>query len=363
LRAGDDVCILSQTASKKEMTMWLQEVYQRLVNRPRTRRQTWPQNGRRPRARLGVEQLEDRLTPSNFTAATVSDLIADINAANQAGGPNTITLVAGNTFSLTNVDNTTDGATGLPVIAANDNLTILGNGDTIERSTATGTPAFRLFDVASGAALTLDNLTLQHGLAQAIPRSSAPTAKGGAIYSCGALVLNDVTVQQNRAQGSFSSSGCGGGVFVGAGTADLTGDTFDDNTVGTSSAPGLPGLPAYGAGLCVADGTVTLANNTFDHNNSDFFGGGLAVLGGTVTLTGDTIDYNSCGADGGGLYVSGGSVTLTNEIVEFNNADGKGGGLSIEGGAVSLDAYTVQHILHNTAPAHANIYGSYTIRH
>jgi hypothetical protein len=63
---------------QKEMIMWLQEVYQRLVNQPRTRRQTWPQTGRRHRARLGAEQLEDRLVLSNFTAAAVSDLSADI---------------------------------------------------------------------------------------------------------------------------------------------------------------------------------------------------------------------------------------------------------------------------------------------
>ena len=69
------------------------------------------------------------------------DLINDINAANAAGGSNTITLVAGTTFTLTAVDNTTDGSgNGLPVIAANDNLTIQGNGDTIARSTASGTP-------------------------------------------------------------------------------------------------------------------------------------------------------------------------------------------------------------------------------
>src|SRR5438309_1766929 len=143
------------------------------------RRQTAP----RPGLRLTLEQLEDRTVPSNFTAATVSDLIADINAANQAGGSNTITLVAPTTspYGLTAVDNSTDGATGLPVIAANDNLTILGNGDTIERSTAVGTTAFRLFDVASGAALTLENLTLQGGRAY----GSGVSSSGGAIYSQG----------------------------------------------------------------------------------------------------------------------------------------------------------------------------------
>jgi hypothetical protein len=52
------------------------------------------------------------------------------------------------------VDNTTDGATGLPVIAAKDNLTILGNGDVIEPSTKSNTPRFRLLAVASGGSLT-----------------------------------------------------------------------------------------------------------------------------------------------------------------------------------------------------------------
>src|ERR1022692_1468369 len=96
--------------------------------------------------RLFVEHLEDRTAPSTFNAATVSDLIADINAANTAGGANTIQLTAATTapYVLTAVNNTTTGYgllyfaygnTGLPVIAAKDNLTILGNGDTIERST------------------------------------------------------------------------------------------------------------------------------------------------------------------------------------------------------------------------------------
>jgi hypothetical protein len=116
--------------------------------------------------RLRVKQLEDRTVPTGFTAWSVARLIAEINAANSAGGANTIRLVPGATFTLTAVDNTTHGATGLPVIAANDTLTIVGNGDTIQRSTAAGTPAFRVFDVASGASLTLKDMTVQDGLAQ-----------------------------------------------------------------------------------------------------------------------------------------------------------------------------------------------------
>ena len=46
---------------------------------------------------------------ASFTAATVSALIADINAANTAGGANTITLTAATTapYVLTAVNNTT----------------------------------------------------------------------------------------------------------------------------------------------------------------------------------------------------------------------------------------------------------------
>jgi hypothetical protein len=63
-----------------------------------------------------VERLEDRTLPSSYTAATVADLIADINAANQGGGANTITLAAKKTFNVQAVNNTTDGPTGLTVI-------------------------------------------------------------------------------------------------------------------------------------------------------------------------------------------------------------------------------------------------------
>src|SRR5215471_16076966 len=108
--------------------------------------------GRR-RSPLILEALEDRTALSNFNAATVSDLIADINAASTAGGTNTITLTAptSNPYVLMAVDNSSNGANGLPVIANKNILTIVGNGDSIERSTASATADFRLFDVVKGA--------------------------------------------------------------------------------------------------------------------------------------------------------------------------------------------------------------------
>src|SRR5262245_30412043 len=165
--------------------MWIQNLFKSLTSVSSRRR---PTRRRLSPARPCLEALEDRTVPSNFTAATVEDLIADINEANWQSGSNTITLVAF-TYPF-DLDNTTDGPTYLPVIAANDNLTIIGNGNTIERS---ATAAYRLFDVAAGAALTLENLTLQGGRAY----GSGMSASGGAIYSQGSLTLNGVTVQGN----------------------------------------------------------------------------------------------------------------------------------------------------------------------
>src|SRR5262245_18463153 len=107
--------------------MWLATL-RNLVFGPRSPR---PPTRQRRRAQLRLEQLEDRALPSAYTAGSVADLIDDINAANLTPEADTITLAAGKTFTLTAVNNTTDGGNGLPVIAAGEKLTIIGNGGTI----------------------------------------------------------------------------------------------------------------------------------------------------------------------------------------------------------------------------------------
>src|SRR5262249_33188853 len=222
------------------------KLYQCCLGRTATGGQARPLARRRNGLRLRLEQLEDRTVRSNFTAASVSDLIADIHAANLVGGSNTITLVAGTTFTLTELDNFTDGHNGLPVIAANDNLTILGNSDIIERSTAAGTPEFRLFDVAIGAGLTLENLTLQGGLAFGF---GGAVAQGGAVYNQGTLILDSVTVQNNTAQGyagghSFGAAGYPGGNAAGGGVYSNGALTITNSTISNNSAIGGRGADA-----------------------------------------------------------------------------------------------------------------------
>jgi hypothetical protein len=381
-----------------------------LRNRTLTRTPKAPKARRHAlrRVRPQLEALEDRVVLSTFYAATASNLIADINAANKAGGANTIVLTAPTTSPYF--------ASGLSV-ANKDYLTIIGNGDTIDAN-----HWGRLFDVASGASLTLQNMTLQNGLAY---------GSGGAIYNQGTLVLSGVGVYGNSAVGSSGgtvtkknqtppagqdaaggaiwSNGSltvenqsvirgnsatggaggysyttqqygpggnafGGGIYIAGGTANITGSSIGNyypnagGGIGNTAQGGDGSLPgsAYGGGLYVAAGTVTLSNGTLEANRA---------LAGTELPNGV---FTSADGYGGGLYVAGGTVTLTNNSIDQNlagkptsNGQGGivyleryGGGIFIASGAtVYLDSFTVTNTVNNLGAysTGTNIYGTYTL--
>src|SRR5262249_44272715 len=135
-----------------------------------------------------------------------------------------------------------------------DTLTIVGNGDIIERSTASGTPDFRLFDVAGGASLTLQNLTLENGLED----GSGNSADGGAVFNQGTLILSGVTVHDNIAQGS-----AGGGPIGGP----------------SSQIKNTPGNDGQGGGIW-SNGSLTAENGTLIQNNQAIGGNGVYGQGG-----------------------------------------------------------------------------------
>lgn len=378
-------------------------LFQRTTNRPQTRRIPAPRPASRFRAYLEV--MEDRTVPSTFYAATAADLIQDIQAANQQGGANTIVLTApaSSSYALPAVQSTTnEGATVLPQVASGDNLTIrTGNG--------TATPGYgdvldagkngRLFDIAAGGSLTLQNVTLQNGREFAIKAGTITTQQGGAICNHGTLVLSQVMVQ-NCAVAGWPSSGAaaaGGGIWSEGSLTVENASVFQGNSATGSNvfSSYARGGNAYGGAICIAGGTASLTDTLLGllnlgggnsavggtgNGGGTAYGGAVYVAAGTVTMSGDTVGSGAQGFNslvpnvarsagfnpsyGGGICVAGGTVTLTEDTIHDNSAGGNGsmghgGGIYIAPGAtVDLDSFTLAHAVGNHP---SNIVGTYTL--
>ena len=116
------------------------------------------------------------------------------------------------------MDNSVDGSNGLPSVTGE--ITINGNGATIERSSDGGTPDFRIVHIDGAGNLMLNNLSVTGGVATGVP----PANRGGGILNSGGTVtLTDSTVSGN------SASELGGGIAV-FGTLTLTNSTVSDNS-------------------------------------------------------------------------------------------------------------------------------------
>ena len=116
---------------------------------------------RRRRRLLGMERLEDRRVIATFTVANGLDdgagsLRAAIALANADLAPDTISFAP----SVTAVTLTS----GQLAISTDMAITgSLGGAVTVQRSSAVGTPAFRIFQIETGAAAELSHLTITGG--------------------------------------------------------------------------------------------------------------------------------------------------------------------------------------------------------
>jgi hypothetical protein len=187
-------------------------------------------------------------------------------------------------------------------LAFNKSLTINGPGAnllSVQRSTAAGTAAFRVFNIGSGvfnpgytAIASISGLTIANGI---VPGSFD---FGGGIFSNATLTLSGVTVSGN-------SAGFGGGIGNG-GTLNLTNSTISNNSAETGG--GIHG----GTLNCV---NSTISGNTARTDNA----GGINV--GTVSLINTTVVHNAAAGSGGGVNNQfGGSVRARNCIIALNTA-------------------------------------------
>ena len=275
----------------------------------------------------------DGTTCTLAAAITAADTDAVSGGCTAGSGADTLELPAGGTLTLTAVDNTTDGANGLPVVSSV--ITIAGQGSTLERSGSA--PAFRLLAVRTGGNLTIQDLTLQGGSAAAngggvhsrdgtltlvnsTLTGNSAGYKGGGIYTRDSmLTLVNSTLTGN------SASNNGGGVATLSGTISLMNNLFMGNSAGYK-----------GGGVYTRSEMVTLAQSTISGNTASQNGGGITNYGGTFTLANSTLSGNSSGYKGGGVYTRSGTFTLVNSTLSGNTSTQNGGGVANYGGAFTL---------------------------
>ena len=220
-------------------------------------------------------------------------------------------------------DGTLSGGTialGGSQLAITEDLVITGLG--VDWLTVDGGGTSRVFDVGSGADVSIAELEITGGLAD----------NGGGIRSAGVLSLSAVRIAGNQATSN------GGGIYN---SANLT---VDDSTVVGNAAAGNGGgirnvgagavlvvtdsllaanQGAWGGGLQSESGSAKVINSTVSGNTATSESGGIRVVSGTLDVVQSTVTANDAPA-GGGVTRTGGTVTLDNSIVAGNTAAGTG---------------------------------------
>jgi len=249
-------------------------------------------------------------------------------------------------------------ANGLPAIASP--ITIEGNGATLERSSAAGTPVFRLFFVgadpqltdtedfvspATGvASLALEDLTLTGGAQQggSSQTGGGGAGMGGAIFNMGSLTINRVTVTDASATGGsapyvlpISESG-GGGMGSGPDATNDGGGFGGAVTGANGNSTGAAGTGAYGGG---GGGFSTLDDATGPSGggaDTGFGGAPACQVNGLKPGNGSGAGYNCLGGNvtgsGGGFGAGGGNGTVAVNASGGGGVGGGGGGPGSGGG-------------------------------
>jgi hypothetical protein len=197
----------------------------------------------------------------------------------------------------------------------NKNLTINGPGAdklTVQRSTANGTPRFRIlaisFDTMVGGDVTVTGLTLANG--------NTPEAGGGISFSGRELTISHCVF-------SFNSAASGGGIFGAAGFSQpLVNITHSVISGNTATRGGAIYIDYYAGSYFVGPARLTMTNSKISGNAASSLGGGLYNRGNSV-ITNSTISGNMATLDaaggGGGVYNEG-HLAVINSTLSGNYA-------------------------------------------
>jgi hypothetical protein len=309
------------------------------------------------RRRLTLEPLEERALLSTWLVDSLGDAGAGsgqagdmryvISQIDQIGGDNTVNFSVTGTITLHSALPSLNNTTGVTDI----------EGPGADLLTVSGSNAFRVFQIDTGATVAIAGLGIKEGFAD----------RGGGIYCAGNLTLTNSTVSGNNAVGLPSGSSYfpeaggdafGGGLYVAGGNQIVSGCIFQANSaVGGSGIMGSgfydphgpaiwgdAGGSAAGGAIFVAGGKVQVQNSTITSNHA------IGGRGGDANFPPDTGQYDMY------VLIYGGSATLALNLIPsipFNPNDlsgrtywaeggngggGQGGGIAMTGGSLSLNS-------------------------
>jgi hypothetical protein len=294
--------------------------------------------------------LLSAVTVTNNDDSGPGSLRAAIAAASSGDAVNFALSLDGQTITLTSGE-----------LDITQSLDIQGPGAGV--LTVSGGGSSRIFDIASGADVTLSGLTIANGLA----------VQGGGIDNFGTLTVNHCTLLNNEAVGGSGTSTTpnaanGGGIANEAGASlSLTQSLLTNNLAAAS-----PGNDSFGGALLNL-GSATVSSCTFTGNqatgggSSSFFDGSIGgaiesfgfppsqLYGATLQISNSTFSGNTVNAASGATFATGGAIdlefgvvaTISNSSFTGNVASGgvgcfpQGGGINTEGCILTLTNSTL----------------------
>jgi hypothetical protein len=333
----------------------------------------WPRSPRKPirppaRARLAVEQLEERAVPTTFEVFNLDD--SGSGSLRQA-----ILNANGATTDAVDVIDFQPGLSGTIRLTSGELLitgSVVIHGPGAGVLTVSGNEKSRIFEVAAtGPAIdvTISGLTLTQGNAgvfddggairvadETLVLSSVLITDNAAGSAGGGIDIDDdgrLTLENSTVRGNISGSGHpGGGIHLGRNSVALIrNSTISNNSSGNlgggiyvdggaltvENSTILGNSAEAGGGILVSGGTLTVQNTTISENSTFLAeGGGIAAVSGKLTVTNSTISTNSTPTFGGGIIALRSTLTVENSTISGNSADKDGGGINIleEGTAV-----------------------------
>jgi predicted outer membrane repeat protein len=203
----------------------------------------------------------------------------------------------------------------------NKSLAIIGPGAsrlTIKRSSAAGTPQFRVVAVPAAATVTLSGVTVSNGFADEGDGLITGGRSGLGVFNAGTMTLTDSIVSGNQGLDWVNSNGGG---ICNTGTMTIVRTIIRDNV-----------SASVGGGICTW-GPLTIRDSLISNNRSTGGRGGGIFVNADTTISGSTFDGNSAfndlltDAGGGAIYAQSGTLRLHNSTVSNNSTNRVGGAL------------------------------------